>query len=131
MRMVGPLTSGIAAGVNGSATANDTSPIIIRGKIHSLYVLYGDSPPATTDVTIATVGTSPDPPALTILTLTDANTSGWFMPRHGVCSNAGVALTYDGTRVIAEPPAIADKVKITIAQANASDYVYVWLMLYD
>ena len=91
---------------------------------------YNGSPPAgTTDVTVATLGTSPSPPANTILTITDAATDGWFYPRHTVHDEAGVVITYDATREVHEPVAIHDKVKVTIAQANDADSIDVWLLL--
>lgn len=128
-RIVGPINSGAAVGSAGSATANASSTKLISGAVLGVYVKYNDSPPATTDVTIKTVGTSPAAPSLTFLTLTDANTSGYFYPRVQVHDTAGAALTYDGTRAQVIPPIIHDLVNITIAQANAADSVDVWLIL--
>jgi hypothetical protein len=128
--MYGPLNTGAAAGGAGVATANSTSTVVLRGRVLAAYVKYNHSPPAgTTDVTIATLGTSPSPPANTILTITDAATDGWFYPRHTVHDEAAAAITYDGTREVHEAPPILDKVKVTIAQANAADNVDVWLLL--
>jgi hypothetical protein len=81
-------------------------------------------------VTIATLGTSPSAPSLAILTITNAATDGWFYPRHGVHGSTGAALLYAaGGEIVAEPVPIHDKVKITIAGANAADNADVWLLL--
>ena len=126
-RIVGPLNSGAAAGGNGAATASATSTIEIRGFVRSVYVKYNDAPPAgTTDVTIATKGTSPNAPSRTILALTDAATDGWFQPQVNVHSTAGAAQAAVWTEI-----PIADYVTVTIAQANAADNVDVWLLMAD
>lgn len=126
----GPHGSGTAAGSAGSATANTTSSNVILGRVLAAHVVYNDSPPAgTTDVTIATAGTTGGPPANTILTLTNAATDGWFYPRHQVHDATGAGVTYDGTNEVYEAPPIYDKVTITIAGANAGDSVTVWLLM--
>ena len=113
------INSGAAAGGDGSATNNGTSTHVITGEICSIGVTYGDSPPASTDVTIATTGDNG--PALTLLTLTNANSDGWFHIRHKIADNAGADITYDGTRDVYEKVSISDYVKVTIAQANSPD----------
>ena len=122
------INSGAAAGSAGSATNNATSSHVITGPICSLGVTYGDSPPGTTDVTVATAGNNG--PALTILTLTNANTSGWFHPRHVVDDNAGADITYDGTRVVYDKICIADNIKVTIAGADSPDTAEVVVVYY-
>ena len=132
MKLLGPFNSGAAVGSNGSATANSTTTAVISGLLLGVYVKYNDSPPAgTTDVTIATLGTSPAPPTNALLTLTNAATDGWFYPRVQVHSTAGAVATLDGTRPMLEAIPIHDFVKVTIAQANAADNVDVWLLLED
>jgi len=127
IRLVGPLNSGAAVGGNGAATAAATSTVEIRGFVSAVYVKYNDAPPAgTTDVTIATQGTSPNAPARTILALTNAATDGYFQPQVNVSSTAGAAQA-----AIWTPIPIADYVTVTIAQANAADNVDVWLLMAD
>lgn len=131
-RVVGPLTSGVAAGADGEATANATSDNAIRGRINAVRVQYLDTPPQeTTIVTIATSGTDSGlPGSVTILTLTNANTDGWFYPRHQVHGSDGAGLAYaDEGEPVAESLMIADRVKVTIAGANAGDSVNVWLIV--
>jgi hypothetical protein len=102
---------------------------VIAGKVYGVYVDYIDSPPAgTTDVTIATAGAAH--PAVTILALTNAATDGWWYPRIATHSTTGTAALYasEGTAVSDLIP-IADRVKVTIAQANAPDSVDVWLLM--
>jgi hypothetical protein len=125
INIAGPFNSGAAVGSNGSATANATTAQPINGFIVGVYVRYNDSPPATTDVTIATAGSAA--PAFTLLTLTDKNTSGWFYPRITPHDLLGVALADVNTNV----PIFADKVTVTIAQANAADSVDVWFLVAD
>ncbi len=129
MKYWGPLNSGVAAGGAGVATNNATSTVVLAGRVLAIYVRYNDNPPAgTTDVTIETAGTD-GPPSLTILTLTDAATDGYFYPRHQVHTEAGAGITYDGANEVYEPVPIHDKVKVTIAQADNSDSVDVWFLL--
>jgi hypothetical protein len=130
IKLAGPYNTGAAAGENGSATANSTSKLL-SGRVLAVYIKYNDSPPAgTCDVTIATLGTAPAAPSLAILTLTNAATSGWFYPRHGVHGSTGTALLYaENGQIVAEAVPIHDQVKFTIAGANAADNADVWLLL--
>ena len=113
------INSGASAGSSGSATNNGTSSSPICGEICSIGITYGDSPPGTTDVTVATTGDNG--PALTLLTVTNGNSNGWFHVRHKIADNAGADITYDGTRDVYEKVCISDYVKVTIAGADAND----------
>lgn len=125
---VGPINSGAAAGSNGSATASTTTGTQISGRVLGVYIKYNDSPPAgTTTATIATANSTY--PAQTVLSVVNSATSGWFFPRVAACTNAGAAITYDGTRPIYDAQPIHDNVKVTISGANAADNIDVWLML--
>jgi hypothetical protein len=122
---IGPINSGAAVGGNGVATANQTSVQVVTGRILGLYVKYNDSPPAgTTDVTIATAGGTA--PAQTILTLTNAATDKWVYPRITPQGVTGVDLA---ALTVLETIPVHDKIKVTIAQANAADNVDVWLLV--
>jgi len=112
-----------AAGSSGSATATAISSEIINGLIVGIHVDYLDSPPATTVVTIAEAYNSP---AMPILTLTNKNTDDWFQPLAAAEDTAGAAITNAGLVV-----GVMDRVKVTIAGANAGDGVKVtirWAM---
>jgi len=122
------INTGEAAGSNGSATANNTSCHVITGEICSIGVTYGDSPPGTTDVTIATSGDNG--PALTILTLTNANSDGWFHPRHVVDNNAGADIEYADGYSVYDKVCVADYIKVTIAGANNPDTAEVVVVYY-
>jgi len=122
------INSGEAAGSNGSATANNTSSHVVTGEICSVGVTYGDSPPASTDVTIATAGNNG--PALTILTLTNANSDGWFHPRHKVDDESAADITYDGSNEVYGRVCVADNIKVTIAGANNPDTAEVVVVYY-
>lgn len=129
MRVVGPINSGVAAGSAGSATSNATTSVAVEGVVHAVYLEYLDSPPgATTDVTVATAGVNH--PAQTILAISNSATSGWYYPRAATHSTAGVAALYAGSgTAVNDLIAIADKVKVTIAQADAADGVNVYLLI--
>lgn len=123
--LAGPFSSGVTTGGAGVSTNNQTSTAILDGLVAAIYVKYNDSPPAgTADVTVATLGTSPNAPALTLLSVSNAATDGWFFPR------AVEHLNSDGTALTSHTYLpIMDKVKVTLAQANDGDSVDVWLVL--
>lgn len=128
MNLFGPLNTGDTTGGAGTSTSNATSSVRICGEVKGVYVRYNGSPPAgSTDLTVATSGTSH--PAVTILTLSNAATDGWHYPRIGVESTAGAAMLYagGGTAIPGCIP-IADFVKVTIAQANDADSADIWLL---
>ena len=122
------ISSGATDGGAGASTNNNTSGHVVVGQICSIGVTYNGSPPASTDLVIATAGNNG--PALTILTLTNANSDGWFHPRHVVDDNAGADITYDGTRVVYDKVCIADNIKVTIAGANSPDTAEVVVVYY-
>lgn len=122
--LVGPINSGAAVGADGAATATSTAPIKTTGLVYSVYVKYNDAPPATTDVTVKTQGTSPQHPSTTILSLANANTDAMKLPRLDECQNDGTALTSYGALI-----PVDDCIQVVIAQANAGDNVDVWLMV--
>ena len=100
----------------------------MNGEICSIGVTYGDSPPASTDVTIATTGDHG--PALTILTITNANSNGWFNVRHKLDDESAADISYDGTEEVYGKVAVSDTIKVTIAGANASDTAEVVILYY-
>lgn len=104
-----------AAGGAGVATVYAVSNHVIEGIIKAVHLAYLDSPPGTTDVTIAEANTSP---AMPILTVSNAAADGWFYPMAQADNQAGADITNQGA-----PIAVADYVKVTIAQANNGDGV--------
>ena len=120
--LYGPINSGAAVGADGAATVTAYSTTEIRGLIYALYVKYNGDKPASTDVTISTKGTSPKVPSIAILTLTDANTDGLFLPRVVTHSALGVANALVETHI-----PISDYLKVVVAQANTDDTVDVWV----
>jgi len=91
-------------------------------------VTYNGSPPSSTDVVVATAGNNG--PALTILTLTNANSDGWFHPRHKIDDESAADVTYDGTNEVYEKVCVADNIKVTVSQANDDDSVDVVVVYY-
>ena len=122
------INSGTTDGGAGASTNNNTSSHVVVGQICSIGVTYNGSPPASTDVVIATAGKNG--PALTILTLTNANSDGWFHPRHVIDDATGADITYDGTEEVYDKVCIADNIKVTIAQANSPDTAEVVIVYY-
>ena len=102
-------------GADGSAAGTATTEYPIAGEIKSIHIDYANQP-ATTDVTIATVHA----PVLTILTVADNNTDGWFHPRHILQDAAGVTITYDGTNEVYGCVYVNDYVKVTVAQGDGA-----------
>lgn len=122
--LVGPINTGKAVGADGAATIHAASPSPIRGKVEAIYVKYNGDKPATTDLTIKTVGTAPNAPTYNMLVLTDANTDGWFYPRAQVHTTAGAAIAGEYT-----PLYVHDCIDVAIAQANTDDSVDVWMLV--
>lgn len=127
IRLVGPISSGIAAGSAGSAENNGSNDRSLSGKLVAAYVKYNDLPPNTTDVVIKTLGTENGaPPSVTFLTLTNKNTSGWFYPRVTPDDLVGVDLT---TLTVLEPIPFSGQINVSIAGADSGDSVDVWLLI--
>lgn len=103
--------------IDGSiAFAGNVSTRPLNGRLIKVYVDYGTSNASTTDIVIKTLGKVS--PSETILTLTNANTNGWFYPRVPTVTNAGAAATYDGTVAALDAAAVDDYVAVTVAQGN-------------
>ena len=100
------------AGSAGAAVGSAVSGAPIHGKIIAFYVDYVTQP-ATADVTI-TAGT----PAATLLTLTNANTDGWFYPRVLLQSTVGANLS-----AVYDQLAVNGYVTVAVAQGNAGSVV--------
>lgn len=127
IEMIGPINSGAAIGSNGSATSNNSTERVLCGRLLAAYVKYNDSPPNTTDVVIKTLGTEAgSPPSITLLTLTDKNTSGYFYPRITPDDTLGVDLA---ALTVLEPAPFSGQINVSIAGANANDNVDVWLFV--
>ncbi len=104
------------SGSAGSATGSGQTRLPVNGKIAAVYVDY-TSQPSTADVVIATAGNNS--PAQTILSLTNANTDGWYYPQAQIHKNDGTALTFNGTQIITDKYPVDDHVAVTVAQGNA------------
>ena len=122
------INTGDTSGGSGSSTANNTSSHVVVGQICSIGVTYNGSPPSSTDVVVATAGNNG--PALTILTLTNANSDGWFHPRHKIDDESAADVTYDGTNEVYDKVCVADNIKVTVSQANDDDSVDVVVVYY-
>jgi hypothetical protein len=121
----GPITTPACAGADGVAAATVTSSIIINGFVAAAYIQYVGDDPATTDTTIATLGTSPVCPTYNILVVTNSATDALHVPRKACVDTAGAA-----NGEYAYIP-VNDYVKVTVAQANTGDVINVWLYILD
>lgn len=122
VRLVGPISSGVAAGSAGSATASNTTTVAISGRVEFVIITYDDSPPSTTDVVVATAGTNA--PAYTLLTVANRNTQyAHPLVNSAYEENAG-AVAYLS-------PTICDYITVTISQADSGDSVNVYLIVSD
>lgn len=108
------------AGNAGSASGSAKSGKPVSGILLGVYVDYV-SQPATCDVTIATESA----PVKTLLTLTNANTDGWFYPRYLAHGSTGTVSTTD---LVYHP--VNDYVVVTVAQGDAGS-VNVYLVYAD
>jgi hypothetical protein len=121
---MGPFNSGAAVGANGAAISSQDSPVVLAGLVEAIYVKYNDAPPGTTKVTIKTKGANGAAPALTLFSLDNANTDGWFFPRAGIHSTAGATIAdlYDKVPIF-------DILNVEINEANGGDHVDVWFLV--
>lgn len=124
IRLFGPIITPACTGVDGAGAATVTSSLQACGFVHSVYVQYTGDDPNTTDVTLTTQGTSPKPPATTVLSKADSATDGWYFPRNLEHLNtSGAALTTH------DKIAVDDYLVVTVAQANTGDIITVWVYL--
>lgn len=122
-RIAGPFNSG--AGTSSNADSNHP----VSGFVYAVYVKYNHSPGAGTDVVVKT-STGTAPPSVTILSLTNANTDGWFYPREEAHTTTGAALTFDSAQPVPTLIGVDDVLNVSIAgAAGAEDNVDVWLIL--
>lgn len=112
-----------ATGGAGSATTFALTDKPVEGEILGIHLAYLDSPPNTTDITIVEANNSP---AMDVLTVTNANTSGWFHPLAAAVTKAGAAITDSGRAI-----QVADTLKVTIAGANDGDGVTATIVFDD
>jgi hypothetical protein len=106
------LMSITTTGSAGSATGETTSAEGFNGLLMAVYIPTGA--PATTDWTFS------DPAAgVTLFTLTNINTAGWYAPMiPGVTVAAGVAITGAGVLI-----PLMGTMKIALAQSDAGTYI--------
>lgn len=117
---LGPFTSGLGAGGAGVATNNQSHNISIDGVLLGFFIRYNDAPPATTDLTIETLGGIL--PARVILSLPNFNTSGYYPVLIQARDAAGAAIAGE----FHVQPFLRDTLKVTMAQANDNDSIEIW-----
>lgn len=115
------LSSGSTTGGAGVSTANADTTERFQGEIMAVHLTYNGTPPATTDVTLATSGEIGG--AQTILSLPNAATDGWFYPSTSIQDNTGTAVLYAATFEVPTQFVVADKLNLLVAQANDGDSV--------
>lgn len=122
--MIRPYTITVTpTGSAGSAAGDSTHNLVASGIIRRLHIAYAASSAATTDVTISVVANG-DIPALTILTVSDNATSGWYVPMHAIHTSAGAAIADQYDLV-----AICSRLKVAVAQADPDKTVTVTVLV--
>lgn len=99
-------TTGSAGSASGSAIL-----ALPNCELLAVYIDYGAAP-STTDLVLKAIGG--DLADVTVLTLTNINTDGWYYPRVQKHDNTGSAITGDYDR-----PVIHNNLLATLAQADA------------
>lgn len=100
-------TSGSAGSASGSGVLS--LPLC---ELVAIYLDYHASAPATTDVTVKSVG---NPATVTLLTRTSSVADGWFYPSVNLHDNAAAAVT----GAYAAPVIHGGSLLVEIAQADA------------
>ncbi|HUV95811.1 MAG TPA: hypothetical protein VMX14_13430 [Anaerolineae bacterium] len=120
------ISTGAAAGANGSATATAYSPHVM-GKILKVHVAYKNTPPAaTTDLYLYE---AEDPNATEyIVNLQNAATDVTLYPRRATVTSLNAPIIYATNNNVHEPFVVCGRLAAKIAGANADDYadVTVW-----
>ena len=104
---------GSGDGQSGSVT----SGTVIQGRVVRVDIDYGAGVTTTTDLTLAdstALGTA------NVVSLSNTATDAVVYPTVGLTTNAGVAVTYDGTRPIVDYYPVAGKLTLTLAQTTAA-----------
>lgn len=101
----------------GAQTTNAKRTVL--GKLCAVKFKLGTLASGAADVTISYTN-SPDAVDVTLLTLTNVAANAVYYPRHQVHSNAGAALTLDGTRIAYDKPLVAGLIKVVVAQASGA-----------
>lgn len=121
--LYGPITTPACTGADASGAATVTSKTVVTGFVVAAYIQYAGDDPGTTDVTIATLGTSPRAPSYNILVATSTATDTLYLVKKATVDQTGAALTDYS------PIPVDDYVTVTVAQANTGDIISVWLMV--
>ena len=97
----------------GSAGAASGSSVLAvpLSELVAVHVDYHASVPATTDLTLKSPG---NPASVTLLTLTNVNSDGWYYPKVQKHDNAGAAITGDYA-----DPVVHGNLSCDLAQCDA------------
>ena len=102
------------AGVTGSAAGTATSVAPITGELLAARIVYSGGT-STEDVTISTVGGS-----MTLLQLSNNQTSGWYFPRGTAHSNLGGTLSLEGNQPLMVEMPLCDYVQVVVAEGGTA-----------
>lgn len=102
-------------------TASDGSLVVVSdvpvlGSLHSVCWIDGTFADGV-DATL-TIAAQDNVPALTLLTLTNANNDAVYQPRFPASDNAGATVTYDGTNEIYVKGYIDGYLTLTVASGG-------------
>lgn len=105
------VTLSVNSALDGSGTTTDT--VTRSGQILAVGLDYDPAAAAGTDVVVSCA--NPAGPALTIITVSDSNSDGWYYPRAGAVSPANAAIA---NSVIAIP--FHGNLRVTVAAAGGA-----------
>jgi hypothetical protein len=115
----------VAAGSAGTAVGTAVSTEPVRGRLVAAYLNYSGTA-TTTDVTLLTRAS----PAMTLLSVANNITDGWYFPMAAShLASSGAALTYDGTHPVVTQQVVCDYVEARLAQGDDEDTLDVTLLL--
>jgi hypothetical protein len=112
------------SGSAGSASGTAAFQQLADGKLYAIYLDYAGSAPATTDVTIKLAD-----PAVSLLTVSNNSTDGWYFPRQRRVSNTAARYTV-AVDDAGESLPVVGSLNLVVAGCNAiadavTAYVYV------
>jgi hypothetical protein len=102
-----------ATGAAGSATGSQVSSNPVRGHMYAVHLDYAAGISSTTDITLATQNA----PVVTIMTISNNATDGWYYPAVEQTSNVGAGLS------VYDRPPMADYLSVSAAQTTSSTSV--------
>lgn len=110
--------------VSGTTGSGD-SPRPMNGELLAIHLDYASGTNATTDATITLIGDA-NLPAMTLLTVTDNATDGWYFPRAAAVNTSNSAIT---NSFVCLP--LSGQVRLGLAQSTDTKTVTITVVYED